>query len=253
MIATVARFSLLEIRHNRLAWLLAALLVVGFLLAEFLGAILLTEHRAIQASVLGSLLRLGLVFLLGLYVVTSLLREQQDRTIDLLLAMDAPRAHYALGKLLAFAAMAFVLALAAGLATLVYTQPVDVLRWALSLFCELLIVAALATLLAFTFRNAVTALAALGAVYVTARALGSFRLLAADPIAGPAGASQWLTEGFLTGLAWLLPDLWRFTDAAWLARGTGDWFDLGIVTAQTLAYLPLIVAAALYDLYRRAF
>ena len=253
MITTVARFSLLEIRHNRLIWLLAALLAAGVILAQFVGAILLTEHRVIQASLLGSLLRVGTVLLLGLYVVTSLLREQQDRTIDLLLAMAAPRAHYALGKLLAFACAAAGLALAAGLASLLYAAPADSLRWTLSLFCELLLVAALATLLAFSFRNAVTALVALAAIYVFARALGAFQLLLADPIAVSHGLGQQVTEWFLTGLAWVLPDLWRFTDAAWLARGTGGWDDLAIVIGQTAVYLPLLVAAALFDLYRRAF
>lgn len=253
MITTVARFSLLEVRHNRLPWLAGLLLLVSLLFAQFIGALLLTEHRAIQASVLGSMLRLGLVFLVGLYVVSSLLREQQDRTIDLLLAMDAPRAHYALGKLLAFTASAAALAAVAGIAVLAYADPLAALRWSLSLFCELVLIAALATLLAFTFRNVVTALAALGAIYVAARALGGLQLLIADPISRTGGAAQVASEYFLIGLAWLLPDLWRFTDATWLGHGSGTWADLALVVGQTLVYLPLVIAAALFDLYRRAF
>lgn len=253
MIATVARYSLLEARYNRLVWLVAALLVGGFALVEFIGAILLAEQRAIQAGLLGSLLRIGAVLLLGLHVVTSLLREQQDRTIDLLLAMDAPRAHYALGKLFAFVAMAAALAGVLALATLVHARPPDALRWGLSLFCELTLIAALATLLAFTFRQVVTALAALVAIYVAARAMGALQLMMIDPIGARSGPGQQIIEGFLNILAWLLPDLWRFTDAAWLARGAGDWGEVGLVLGQTLVYLPLLVAAALFDLYRRAF
>lgn len=253
MITTVARFSLLEVRHNRLPWLAGLLVLVSLLFAQFLGELLLTEHRAIQASVLGSMLRLGLVFLLGLHVVSSLLREQQDRTIDLLLAMDAPRAHYALGKLLAFIVSAAGLAAVAGLTVLAYAELQTALRWSLSLFCELVLVAALAMLLAFTFRNVVTALAALGAIYIAARALGALQLLIADPVARTGGAGQALSEYFLIGLAWLLPDLWRFTDATWLGHDTGTWADLALVAGQTVVYLPLVVAAALFDLYRRAF
>lgn len=66
--------------------------VARFPLAEFSGALALTDHRAVQGGVLGSLLRLGIVFLKGLYVTASLLRKQQDHTIDPFVASDAARA-----------------------------------------------------------------------------------------------------------------------------------------------------------------
>lgn len=253
MISTVARYSLREARHHRLAGLALGLLLVAFVVVEFVGAIALTERHAIQGTLFASLLRLGAVLLLGLFVVASLLREQQDRTVDLLLALDAPRAHYVLGKLISFGVIAAALALVFGLATLIYAAPLAALRWTLSLFCELALVAALATLLAFTFRQVVAALAALGAVYVAARAMGGFQLLLADPVGARHGLGQQVIDGFIGMLAWILPSLWRFTDAAWIARGTGDWADLGLIVGQTLIYLVLLVAAALFDFYRRAF
>lgn len=253
MILTVARMSLIEARHARLLWLAFAVLAASLLLAEFSGALVLTDHRAAQGGLLGSLLRLGMVFLTGLYVTASLLREQQDHTIDLFLAIDAPRSHYALGKLLAFILLGVLFAAAAGLLALAYASPAAALRWSVSLACELALAAALATLLAFTLGHVTSALAVFAGTYLLARGLGGLQLLLADPIQPLSGLAGVITQAMVTGLAWLLPDLWRFTDPQWLGRGSGDWGDVALVLGQTAVYLPLLVAAALFDLYRRAF
>ena len=251
MLTTIARYSLREALQNRLLGLLAVLLLGGFLLSEFVGAVALTEHRSVQAAILGSLLRLGSVLLVALFVVATLLREQQDRTLELVLSLSAPRGHYVLGKLIAYGALALILASACGLLALLYAEPVAALRWSLSLACELSLVAGLGLLLAFTFRQPVAALAALLAVYALARAMGALLLIVAESPFSTSGAFRAFAEGFLAVLAWLLPSLYRFTDAGWLAHDTGSWADLGLVIGQTATYLPLLAAAAAFDLYRR--
>lgn len=252
MIGTVCRYSLREALQNRLLALAAALLLVAFLLAEFIGAVAITEHRAVQAAVAGTVLRLGAVLLMALLVVTTLLREQHERTLELLLALPHPRVHYLLGKLAAYLAVAAALALACGALAALYAAPVSALRWGLSLACELWLVAALGLLLAMTFRQGVSALAALGAVYVLARAMDGLLLLMGQPLAG-GGAARAAMEAFVQGLAWVLPSLYRFTDTGWLAWGHGGWDGLGLVAGQTAIYVVLLCAAAAFDMYRREF
>lgn len=251
MIHTIARYSLREAVQNRLLGLVAVLLVATFLLAEFVGAVALTEHAAIQAALAAGVLRVGAVLVMALFVVTTLLREQQDGTLEQVLALPQPRTHYVLGKLIAYGALSLALAAPPAALALLYADAGAVLRWGLSLACELWLVGGLGLLLAISFRQAVVAIAALGAVYVLARAMDALLLMLHQPVFTREGPLQPLVDGFMGLLARLLPSLHRFTDAGWLAYGTGAWPDLGVVAVQTLVYLVLLAAAAAFDLSRR--
>lgn len=251
MIGTITRYSLREALQNRLLALVAVLLIATVLLAEFVGAVALTEHRSLQAAFTAAILRLGAVLVMALFVVTTLLREEQDRTLELTLALAYPRSHYVLGKLAAYAVLALGLACACALPLLLYAPPEAVLRWSLSLACELWLVAGLGLLLAFSMRQPVVAVAALGAVYALARAMGALLLIVHQPVFARDGALPQLIDGFIELLAWLLPALHRFTDAGWVAHGTGGWAEVAAVIGQTLIYGVLLAAAAAFDLNRR--
>jgi len=253
MIRTIARDGLREAGQNRLLWLVAVLLLGTFLLAEFVGAVALTEHRSVQAALAGTLLRLGAVFLMALFVVTTLLREQQDRTLDLVLALSQPRSHYVLGKLATYFLLAVALAAACALPAGLYAPPDALARWAVSLACELWLVAAFGLLLAFTFRQPVAALAGLGAVYLLSRSTAALVLIVQGSPFRHTGWGHAIVDYGVTALAWILPSLHRFTDASWLAHHAGDWAGVGLVLGQTAVYAVLLAAAAAFDLYRREF
>jgi ABC-type transport system involved in multi-copper enzyme maturation permease subunit len=253
MIRTIARYSLREAMHNRMAVLLVVLLLAAFLLVEFVGAVALTEHLAIQGALAGGMLRAGSVLVVALFVVTTLLREQQDRTLDLLLALPRPRSEYVLGKLLAYIALAAVIAAACAALLLLYADGLAVLHWGLSLACELTLVAALGLLIAFSIRQPVAALALLGGIYLLARSMNALLLIIRNPVVSTDGPWQGVAAGFIELLAWLLPALHQFTDAGWVAHGTGSWASLALVAGQTAVYLPLLAAAAAFDLHRREF
>lgn len=253
MLLTVARQSLLEALYNRLTWLALALLLLAWLFAEFIGALAITEHRAIQATVLASLLRLAGVFLMVLFVVASVLREQQERNLESLLALSHPRAAYVIGKGLAYVVLALVLATACAVLLLLYAPAVVVVPWGVSLACELVLAAAFGLLLAFTFRQTVAAVAAFAVIYFLARAMGALLLMLAQPTFSYRGWGQAFIEYFISALAWVLPGLYRFTDAGWLTQTGLSPDALVYVLGQTLVYLPLLLAAAMVDLYRREF
>lgn len=250
---TIARHSLREAINNRLLWVALALMLPAFLFVEFVGALALTEHRIIQATLFASLLRIASIFVLLLFVVASLLREQRDGSLEAVLSLPLPRSTYVLGKALAYAMLALALAAVCGLALLLYADPLPVLIWSLSLACELLLVGAFGLLLAFTFRQTVAAVAAFAVIYLLARAMGALQLMIAQPVFSSGGWGQLAIETFLQGLGWVLPALYRFTDAGWLAEQGPMMPDLLYVGGQTLVYLPLLLAAAAVDLYRREF
>ena len=70
-----------------------------------------------------------------------------------------------------------------------------------------------------------------------------------DPGALSSRVIAWLVDG----IAFLLPDLYRFTPSEWLAYNTGSVEALAPVLAQTAVYVTLLTGAALFDLYRKNF
>ena len=111
----LGRFVILEARRTGLPTLFACIAVTGFGLAGFLSQLALTESSALQASVLGAFFRLSSVFLISAFVISSMVRESNDKGLELLLSLPISRTQYFLGKLSGFvvcgAAMAGGLAL----------------------------------------------------------------------------------------------------------------------------------------------
>ena len=52
-------------------------------------------------------------------------------------------------------------------------------------------------------------------------------------------------------LAYVLPDLYRFTPSHWLVYHDGSLAAMVPILIQTAVYLGLLAAASLFDLYRK--
>lgn len=253
-VLTIARYTLLEALRNRLLWVLGALALGAVGIAGFLHELALTESRELQAALLAAMLRLAAVFVMAVFVVTSMVREAQDKGQELLLAMALPRAAYLFGKLAGYAALAVPPALLSGALMLACAPPhgtAQAAMWTLSLLCELWLVAGFALLCGITFTHALPALAAALSFYLLARMAGSLQLMAANPMRPQDSSQRWFGMG-VDAIAALLPKLDLYTRTDWLVYGTGGWPDLAAIAAQTAIYLALLCAAALFDLYRRA-
>jgi len=248
---TIAVFTLLEARRNRLLWLILALLVAGFGLAEFIGEVAITETRQYQSGFLGSLLRASAVFMISLFVITTMVREFNDKGLELVLSLPVARANYYLGKLLGFSAVALLTAFLCGLCLLLYAPAGQVALWSLSLACELLLITALSLLCLFTFNQVTLALSAVMAFYVLARTIVALQLIGHSPLVDSGTFSQEFINSFIDALAFLLPSLHRFADSGWLIYHTGTATDLAPVIVQTTVYMGLLAGAGLFDLYRK--
>jgi ABC-type transport system involved in multi-copper enzyme maturation permease subunit len=250
-IATIAAYTFVEALRNRLVWLVGAFIVVAFGLAEFVAEIAITESLAFQSGFLGSMLRVCAVFTIALFVITSMVREFDDKVLELVLSLPIPRAHYFLGKLLGFSLIAILTAVFCGLVLLVHVPAHQVGLWVVSLSLELLMITTLSLLCLFTFSQVMLALSTVMAFYLLARSIEAFRLMAKHPIVESEAFSQRAIEALVDALAYLLPDLSRFTSSDWLVYGGGGWHDLALIAGQSLVYLCLLAGAALFDLYRK--
>lgn len=251
-VLTIARYTLLEALRNRLLWLLVLIALAAVGLAGFLGDVALTESRQVQASLLAAGLRFAAVFLTVVFVVTSMLREANDKGLELLLALALPRAAYLLGKLCGFAALALLPALLFGALCLFFAPWDQCLLWSASLACELWIAAAFSLLCVLSFNQPLPALAATFGFYLLARAIGGLQLIAHGPF-NSHGTSQRLIGAALDVIAAVLPRLDQFTRTEWLVYHGGDAAALASIAIQTAICVALLTAAALFDLYRKSF
>jgi ABC-type transport system involved in multi-copper enzyme maturation permease subunit len=247
---TIARYTLLEAVRNRLGWVLAVVVMAAAGIGGFLGELALTESGELQAALLAAALRLFAVFMVATCVAASTVRETNDKGAEMLLALPMPRAAYLLGKLLGFCLLALLPALVFGALALCFAPAGQAALWSASLLCELWIVAAFSLLCALSFSHVLPALAATGGFYVLARSAASLQLLGHAQGGVPSFGQQAIRAG-VDGLAALLPRLDGFTRTDWIVYHDGAAADLPPLLAQTVIYVALLAAAALFDLYRK--
>ena len=239
--------------RNRLLWLSLLIVAISFGLVEFIGDLAVTEQKATQVAMLAAFLRLSAVLMIALFVVSSTLRELQDKTLEMILAMQIHRSIYYMGKLAGFIQVALLICLILIGLLFVYAPAGQVLIWGLSLFFELVLVITLGLVMLFTFKQLPSALTGVFVIYAAARTISSIYLMSKYPIIAQEGIGQKFMDTFVEALTWLLPDLHRFTRTEWLVYGTADWNQLLPVLLQTVIYTVLLSAVALFDFYRKNF
>ena len=252
-VLAIARFTLIEALRNRLLWL--ALVAIGLLLLASLFAqqLAITETWRVRAAFLAAGCRFALVFVLTLHVASSMVREFNDKGIDLLLSLDLPRAGYYLGKLLGFVAVGWVLAALALAAVATTGLSASLLAWALSLALELTLVATLTLFCVITFAQIMPAVSVVAAFYLLGRSIAAIRLISGSQLLDQGAWTTRLTGWMVDALALALPDLSRFTSTGWLVGAAPSAGEIAYVIFQALAYGTLLTLAGLFDLHRRSF
>jgi ABC-type transport system involved in multi-copper enzyme maturation permease subunit len=249
---TIAHHTLLEAARNRLLWIAVAMLAAALGLAAFLHQVAITEARQIEATVVAAFLRLAAVFLVVAFVVTSMVRELNDKVLEIVLSHPVPRSSYLLGKFVGFSSVAVVLAAFFALPLLLFAPLARVLAWGGSLALELVIMTAVSLFCVLTLNQVVAALAAAAGFYILSRSIAAAQIIAA----GGAHSATWsdrIADGTLDAIAMLLPSLDRMTRSDWLVSAGFEWQQLGGLAAMGVVYVVLIVAAALFDFHRKNF
>lgn len=216
----------------------------------FLRGLAITEGAQIQAVLLAAFLRLAGVFITAVFVITTMTREFHDQTAALVLSLPLSRIAYLCGKLAGFMLAAMIIGILFALLAALPTPGDQWLPWGLSLICELWIVAAFSLLCALTFNQIATALGAALSFYLLARTIAVVQLMAQTPLVFTHTVSHRVIMTALNAIATVLPRLDEFTRSEWLIYG-GGWHALLPVAEQTVVYLALLTAAALFDLYRK--
>ncbi len=249
-IAIIARFTFYEAVRNRLfiLTLVGLLCVLG--LTEFVGELAITEASNIQAILIGAGMRLFAVATVALFVITSMVREFNDKGFELIASLPVSRASYYFGKFLGFFLLSLVIAVATSLLLLIYSPALSASLWLFSLICELAIVISLSLLCLFTFSNVTVAFMVVICFYILSRSIYTIQLISNSPIMEFYTFSQQFLRLVTDIIAFLLPGLHAFTKSEWLVYGV-HWGDIRPIIIQTVIYLVLLCAAGLFDLYRK--
>ena len=246
----IARYVLVEARRSSLPWLAAGGMIAALALSSFLSRVAITEASSLQASVSAALLRAFAVFLVAAHVVSSVVRETNDKGLELALALPISRPAWYLGKLLGFACAGALIAALFALPLLAWTKPADLGAWWVALAVESALVAAAALFFASALGQTVSAIAATAGLYLLSRSVTAIQAIAASPIANDSAggqAARWLVDAF----ALLLPRLDAVARGDWLLYGAPPGPELAAALAGMAIYLVLLTAAGLFDLSRR--
>src|SRR5262245_8108214 len=219
VVVSLAKLTLREAVGNRLLWLAAAVIAIAFGLAQFLNQVAITETREIQTALLAAPLRVAAVFIIAVFVITSMVRESSDKVSELLLSLPAPRAFYFFGKFAGYASVAAILALLCALPLAPFAKPLGLALWTASLLCELLIVTAMSLFCVLSLAQVVTASAAVAGFYALSRSMAAMQIIAGASLHDQAFVDRAVSA--IVGLiALVLPSLDAMTQTGWLIGGS---------------------------------
>ncbi len=252
IIYSLARMTLLEAVRNRLLWLAAFVVGAALGLAGFLSQVALVESVEIETTILAALLRTAAVFIVATFVITSMVRESNDKVNELVLSQATPRAAYFFGRLSGFFLITMGLALLFSLPLMLLVPATHVAIWTGSLICELLIVVSVSLFCVLSLTQFLAAFSVTISFYVLARSMAAMQIIASFSPGNHPWIDKIITR-IVNLIALILPSLDQMTQTSWLVKGGPTLQVIGTILFQTMLYVALIVSAALFDLYRKSY
>ncbi len=89
------------------------------------------------------------------------------------------------------------------------------------------------------------------AFYLLARSIEVIQLISDSPILESSSMSYEFINGLLDFIAYVIPDLYKFTKTDWLVYYANINDSVFIIIGQTVVYVVLLSCVALFDLYRK--
>lgn len=248
-ILTISRYSLLEAIRGKVFWIVTSLLILSLLLSLFISQTALTETRESQVALMAGFLRLSSVFVMIFFVVSSVAREFQDKSIELIFSIAMPRYQIFFGKLIGFSLIAFVIVILYGFALLFYSDVSAVLIWSLSFWCELSLVALLSLIFILSLENVALSLISSIGVYALMRFMPAIQSMGDGPFQD--GLFNKFINVFLDLISLLIPRLDNFAQSSWLAVSAPTTTDVIGFVIEFVLFIILFSLVGIIDLKRK--
>ena len=249
--ANLVRLVMLEARRGALPWIALTAVALSLGLAAFLSQVALTESRSLQAAIVAAVLRACAVFLIAAHVAASVLREINDKGLELMLSLPLARSAQYTGRFLGYALCGALIASFFALPLLFWASPGAVALWGLSLAFEAALVAAATLFFAMSLSQLLPAIAASAGFYLLARTMASIQAIAAGPHRDESAADRF-ARWTVDAVALLFPRLENVTRTEWLLYGTPSAGTYAAALGALAVYALLLIAAGLFDFHRRS-
>jgi ABC-type transport system involved in multi-copper enzyme maturation permease subunit len=250
MIHGMTRLILLEALRVRLGWIVGISLAAAFGLAQFIDHVSLMESQLIQTSILAAALRFCSAFIVIMFVVTSMVRESNDKVTELLLSLPSSRTHFVVGKSAGYVLVALIVAVSQAIPLSLIAPGKGLALWTASLMIELAIVAVASLFCVLSLTQTVSAIAATTAFYLLARSIGTIQLIAEGTGAQSASLGDKVINSVVAIVTLMVPSLDRMTQSSWLFESP-DLQILAPIALQGGLYALLLSAASLFDINRK--
>jgi hypothetical protein len=123
--------------------------------------------------------------------------------------------------------------------------------WCASLFLELAIVCALSVFCIVTFSQVLPAVTLIFGLYLLGRTITAMRLMSETALIGKMGGARPALDFGVDLLSYIIPPLDRFSMTEWIAEKAVAPDVLGPIVLLAAISVALLIAAALFDFYRR--
>jgi len=242
-------------------WLLMGVLAVVaacYGLAVFTGSAALTEKLQTSTVVFAGMARMATALGMVVFICYHIRRSFDNREVEAFLSKPLSRFGYVFGCWAGYVALTLPPLLFIGaMLALGGSHPTGLVLWVASVFCELALLTAFATLAALILGGAVTATLASVMFYVMSRLLGYFISVMQDEFHGSgklsSGTTGWLEAG-MNATSALLPRLDLFGRTSWLVygpeEGAAGWH---FFILQAAIYASILLFMAQFDIKRKQF
>ena len=245
------RFVIVTALRDRLFVSLLGLLAVTFGIAIYRGGGALTEAQEMTVVYAAGSARVILVLGIIVFVAFHVERLYDTREIEAILSRSISRERFVLAYWVGLAVIAFLLAIPVFAVIAVFClNQAGAIAWSISVFLETLVVLAFALFCALTMERAIPTIFATVGFYALARLISFFTGIA---IHGTQLGLNRAANPVVEALSYVVPRLDLAGQTRWLVYGPESQLILGLIAAQAIVYVPLLLLAGMFDLRRKHF
>ncbi len=245
------RFVVVTALRDRLFASILAVAVVALGISVFLGGAAVAEGREMMAVYAAGGVRIVLVMGLSIFVAFHVERLHESREIEAILSRPISREKFVAAYWLGVTATALLaIAPLVAIIAVMSPSPAGALWWGATIAMECVIVVAFALFAALIMERAIPAIFATAGFYMLARLVGFFLGIAEG---GRQAGVNSIANPIFEVIALMIPRVDLMGQTQWLVYGWDGIGIVGVLTAQTVIYASLLLAAACFDLRRKHF
>jgi ABC-type transport system involved in multi-copper enzyme maturation permease subunit len=256
---SIIRYTLITAFRDLLFIGLLGIILLAMTVSTFLGGTALTEQDQMTIAYMAGTTRLILATGLILFVCFHVKRSFDNKEIEVILSKPISRSSFIFSYWLAFAVLSIILTIPVTIFVGIFTKVniTGLIYWGLSLICEGIMVIAFALVSSLILRSAVASALSCLCFYFLSRMMGFFVAAIHNPFNTKLPSAgyiiDWICEWFLQLVSVILPRLDLFGKTSWLIYGVNNLSDVMVFPIQSLVYIPLLLAMAIFDFKRKQF